>query len=263
MAILGLVVSMPALGCAGRKSAELEINREVRYDRPELRTVTSKWTDAQDPRPLRLQVEIAGDSGLAATFDIQGVADHQEMQETTRPGVYRGGFVFSDDQTGSFPIVGRLSHPQAGEVTRPSAPVTREPLFKPAATTAAVCDEQARAGVENDLLNLRIQFTTDSSELNRTAKLLLQRLVLSLPAHPTCMVLVQGHADQRGPEAHNRDLGLARAGAVVQHLVANGVPAKMLRPETYGNTRPRSKDNSPAALQENRRVEFALGAPGA
>ena len=69
---------------------------------------------------------------------------------------------------------------------------------------------------------------------------------------------VQGHADERGPDAYNRELSVRRAKAVKQYLVERGVDADSLTVAGYGEGRP-AATGSGASYDRNRRVEFAIG----
>ncbi len=72
-------------------------------------------------------------------------------------------------------------------------------------------------------------------------------------------LVVSGHADRRGPVPYNEDLSRRRAAAVVDYLVANGVPQDVLDVRAYGELRPEVLDaETPLAHQINRRVEFEV-----
>ena len=68
-------------------------------------------------------------------------------------------------------------------------------------------------------------------------------------------VFVDGHTDQTGADAYNRDLSERRANAVVAYLVRKGVAIERLTPRGFGETRPLDADG---AGPENRRVESSL-----
>ena len=67
-----------------------------------------------------------------------------------------------------------------------------------------------------------------------------------------------GHTDERGDDAYNLDLSDRRAAAVVKYLVDNGVEAKRLTSQGYGETQPVDKRQNEAAWAKNRRVEFHI-----
>ena len=67
------------------------------------------------------------------------------------------------------------------------------------------------------------------------------------------LILVEGHADDRGKPAYNQVLSEARASAVREALVMEGAPDSKVLAYGYGKTRPRSADAS-----ENRRVVLRL-----
>jgi chemotaxis protein MotB len=80
------------------------------------------------------------------------------------------------------------------------------------------------------------------------------------------LIRVDGHADKQPTAAGGRypsnwDLSAARAVAVVRSLVGNGIPAKRLAAETFGENQPLDPGDTPAAYAKNRRIEFRLTEP--
>ncbi|MFQ5718798.1 MAG: OmpA family protein [Acidobacteriota bacterium] len=72
---------------------------------------------------------------------------------------------------------------------------------------------------------------------------------------------VQGHTDSTpvgkgSPFPSNWELSSARAGSIVRHLVAAGVPPSRLRAVGFADTVPLSDNSTPAGRSANRRVEF-------
>lgn len=83
---------------------------------------------------------------------------------------------------------------------------------------------------------------------------LARALAQALRQHPSLRVEVQGHTDNQGDSALNRQLSQRRAEAVCRYLAAHGVPASCLRPVGLGGTQPVADNNLPAERPRNRRV---------
>ncbi len=68
-------------------------------------------------------------------------------------------------------------------------------------------------------------------------------------------VVLQGHADYIGTDAYNEKLGMDRAEAVRQELIALGVSSQRLSTVTFGETKPVFPEQENWARAVNRRVE--------
>lgn len=74
----------------------------------------------------------------------------------------------------------------------------------------------------------------------------------------TVKVILQGHTDDRGSDDYNMKLGMDRAEAVRQELVANGVSADRLSTVSFGKSQPLFSDDSDWARAANRRVDVKV-----
>jgi len=70
-------------------------------------------------------------------------------------------------------------------------------------------------------------------------------------------IVIEGHADRRGPAERIMQVSKDRAEAIKEHLVKNyGIDASRLAPQGYGAERPYSPEDNEAGWRLNRRVEF-------
>ena len=67
-----------------------------------------------------------------------------------------------------------------------------------------------------------------------------------------------GHTDNTGNEASNLDLGLRRAKAIQNILIARGVDKNLITIESKGESQPVATNDSEAGRHQNRRVELKL-----
>ncbi len=67
------------------------------------------------------------------------------------------------------------------------------------------------------------------------------------------LVLIEGHADERGTNEYNLALGERRAKAVRDHLVNKGVAADRINTVSYGEERPTCTEKNEVCWKENRR----------
>jgi outer membrane protein OmpA-like peptidoglycan-associated protein len=72
-------------------------------------------------------------------------------------------------------------------------------------------------------------------------------------------VVLEGHTDSRGSEAYNQKLGLDRAEAVRNELVAQGIPVDTVSTISFGETRPLFTEKEDWAYAANRRVHVRVG----
>ncbi|MCA9520305.1 MAG: OmpA family protein, partial [Myxococcales bacterium] len=104
----------------------------------------------------------------------------------------------------------------------------------------------------------KIYFDTGKSTIKRVSFALLATVADVLKRNPTILkVEVQGYTDERGGPRYNMKLSIARAKAVVKHLVkVHGIDKNRLTAKGFGETKPVVDRASPEAWQKNRRVEF-------
>ncbi len=103
----------------------------------------------------------------------------------------------------------------------------------------------------------KVFFDVNKSTIREEAKPELDRLakVMLEPGYADWKVEIQGHCDKSGPRKFNEVLSQKRAEAVMNYLIAKGVPADRLTAKGYCWDRPRyPNDREHRAL--NRRVEF-------
>ena len=72
-------------------------------------------------------------------------------------------------------------------------------------------------------------------------------------------VVLEGHTDSRGSESYNQKLGLDRAEAVKNELVAQGIPVDTVSTISFGETRPLFTEKEDWAYSANRRVHVRVG----
>ena len=73
-----------------------------------------------------------------------------------------------------------------------------------------------------------VTFAFDSATLDATGRAAVDTQVAWLRRHPGVRMSVTGHADLVGPEDYNYRLGLKRARAVVNYMVASGISRNRL-----------------------------------
>jgi outer membrane protein OmpA-like peptidoglycan-associated protein len=78
----------------------------------------------------------------------------------------------------------------------------------------------------------------------------------SAPAGTT--IEVGGHTDNTGDPGSNMQLSQQRADAVRGYLIQQGVNPAMLTAKGYGQTAPRSTNDTEEGRFRNRRIEFTL-----
>ncbi|CAA9273737.1 MAG: MotB-like protein Atu3746 [uncultured Craurococcus sp.] len=96
----------------------------------------------------------------------------------------------------------------------------------------------------------------------RAISRVLQELAAKIPPDVNWLLRVDGHADRmpiRSPRyASNWELSAARAIAVSQLLIAEGLPPNRVAATALGDNQPLDPGDSPEALARNRRIELRL-----
>lgn len=93
----------------------------------------------------------------------------------------------------------------------------------------------------------------DSSDVNS-----LRNIVTYMQSHPSTYVFLEGHCDERGPEAYNLALGSRRSNAVRNLLISYGADQDRIFTISYGKERPLVMEHHEEAWARNRRAEFKV-----
>ncbi len=108
----------------------------------------------------------------------------------------------------------------------------------------------------------RINFAFNSAELDSTARSILAQQADFIRGNPAIKFRVYGHTDLVGSNSYNRSLGLRRARAAVNYLVAQGVSrSKLEAVSSLGETQPLVRTQNPERLNR-RTVTQVMGFSG-
>jgi len=103
-----------------------------------------------------------------------------------------------------------------------------------------------------------IFFQYDSSELDDSARQIIQSNLDTLRTNPTWVITIEGHCDQRGTPEYNLALGERRALVVREHLVDLGLNPARVRTVSYGKEFPFNPADTDEAHATNRRAHFVI-----
>jgi OOP family OmpA-OmpF porin len=105
----------------------------------------------------------------------------------------------------------------------------------------------------------KVQFALDKAEILSVSFGLLDEVAKVIQENPHVQkVSIEGHASDEGDEQYNLQLSKARAEAVRQYLVKQGVVQDRLSSTGHGEAKPLVANDSPEGREKNRRVEFNI-----
>jgi len=102
-----------------------------------------------------------------------------------------------------------------------------------------------------------IRFDFDKYDIRPMDAKILEENARWLKANPG-LVLIEGHADERGTNEYNLALGEKRAKATRDYLVTLGVEANRITLISYGEERPFCADHNEGCWSQNRRSHFLI-----
>jgi outer membrane protein OmpA-like peptidoglycan-associated protein len=131
----------------------------------------------------------------------------------------------------------------------------RRPSYIAGIVVAVGVDKLYETLVETGAFTTRgILFDVDSDTLRPESTPVLEEIRDTLVEHGDLRLVIQGHTDATGDDAHNQDLSERRARAVVAWLVAQGVAGERLSAEGKGESEPVADNETAAGRAQNRRV---------
>src|SRR3977135_676467 len=116
-------------------------------------------------------------------------------------------------------------------MARPPAMVQPPPAVQQGPLPGSVADFQTTVGETRF-------FAYDKSDIDDRARATLQKQAAWLQRWPTVVLIVEGHADERGTREYNLALGARRAQAAKDYLASLGVSGARLETISYGKERP-------------------------
>src|SRR5262249_31782741 len=122
------------------------------------------------------------------------------------------------------------------------------------------CPEQATSAnmfqESNKLVLEGVRFETNSAKLTEDSQETLNHVAFTLKDWTRVKVEIGGHTDAAGTDEKNQELSQARADAVRDYLISQGVDASRLTSRGYGEADPIADNKSAKGRAKNRRVEL-------
>ena len=148
----------------------------------------------------------------------------------------------------------------AGPPPAPPQPVTEQPVVPAPAVTEATVESKSLDELNRESPLRPVFFQFDASELSSDAQQALDGNAAVLKQHPTWVVTIEGHCDERGTAEYNLALGERRAVTARTYLVSLGISADRLRTVSYGKEFPFDPGHTEDAWAKNRRAHFVITA---
>ena len=167
--------------------------------------------------------------------------------------------------TGTASTMAPGSSQPGGTTATPSGPSTSQPggagataTPTPAPTTAAPTARPAPRDFAAVPELQDIYFDFDKYDIRPADTRILDTNAAWLKSNPNHLVLIEGHADERGTNEYNLALGERRAKSTMNYLVSQGVQANRITIISYGEERPTCTEKSEGCWAKNRRSHFLV-----
>ncbi|MGF1595693.1 MAG: protein kinase [Acidimicrobiales bacterium] len=195
----------------------------------------------------RTACDIVSAGAVAGSWDLPGFSDGRIELETV-PGINP---IYIEPHDGSY--VGAFFTLTATVESADGETVVSDHRFtvESSSATASLIDELNAVTTRSP-----VNFETGSATLRSTDAATVDEIAQLLGAAGDVRVEVGGHTDDVGPADANQSLSAARAAAVVDVLVAAGIPADRLVVAGYGASQPIAPNDTEAGRAQNRRIEF-------
>jgi outer membrane protein OmpA-like peptidoglycan-associated protein len=153
-------------------------------------------------------------------------------------------------------VVGAVAGTAAGAIVGAMMDKQERALRQiPGVEVQRTADDELNVIVKNDVL-----FDTNSSGLRSTSRNSLREMGSVFDKYANTTISVQGHTDSVGTASYNERLSERRADAVANYLQDMGVRSSRIQTVGYGESQPRSSNNTASGRQSNRRVEIKVKA---
>lgn len=103
-----------------------------------------------------------------------------------------------------------------------------------------------------------VNFESGKSTLLSSSFSELNALSVYLQENPTKRIEISGHTDNVGNSEKNQQLSEARAKAVRDYLISQGIDSTRIEYRGYGSSKPVASNETEEGRAENRRVEFVM-----
>ncbi|HUS67643.1 MAG TPA: OmpA family protein [Kofleriaceae bacterium] len=104
-----------------------------------------------------------------------------------------------------------------------------------------------------------VYFDTGKATIQKRSNKLLDNVAAVLSKHPEIKkIRVEGHTDDRGDDAFNKDLSQRRADSVRDYIIGKGLPADRIDSYGFGEEKPIAPNSTKKGQAANRRVEFNI-----
>jgi outer membrane protein OmpA-like peptidoglycan-associated protein len=205
-----------------------------------LMAVTPAFADVASERDkTKKGVAIGGIAGAI----VGGVLGNNRGSGNAKRGAVIGGVV--GGATGA--IVGAMMDRQERKLRQiEGVDVTR------------VDDDELKVTVRNEVL-----FDYNSTALRSASRSALEEMSDVFNDYPDTTIVVEGHADSTGSASYNQRLSERRADSVASYLQNLGVRGSRIDAVGFGESQPRSSNNTASGRQLNRRVEINIRANAA
>jgi outer membrane protein OmpA-like peptidoglycan-associated protein len=103
-----------------------------------------------------------------------------------------------------------------------------------------------------------LNFETGTANLTGNSVATVNSLVAILKAYPSTAIRIEGHTDNTGDPAANKELSLNRANAVKQMMVNAGIAPARVGAEGFGQDNPIASNDTDTGRAQNRRTELVV-----
>ncbi len=103
---------------------------------------------------------------------------------------------------------------------------------------------------------LNINFDTDKATLKANGQKIVDEIYALLNTNPNLKISIEGHTDNVGSVARNKQLSTDRANTVMYALAGKGIDIKRLKAAGFGSEKPIKANDTDENKEQNRRVEL-------